>query len=377
MKRSSLQYIVIATILFALNVFGLFALNVFGQSETKITFQGKMMTVSEYVSNPAAFKQWRDKWLGMTDPKTRLSPAEHEKLWGENIVISMRFAPEKIRLDAFGMGATPAIHKSLPRLCESMMETVNDEVIHNALEYKEIVSLLLKLKSRVDAEFRKKSKRDEFVPTVFRCELSQQTSSIRNTAECWLVIDVYPATKKVEGLLEADFKSIHLNGHIDGVIPNDLGTTITFVEPDPRIKESKLWWKNLPPLKPNRQEPRVVVHDDGLSRQERESQNGFSFADNTGLKSHQVEGVGWGGSQLDERTEDALSTAASLISDRLPKGSVVSPDELHLRVGKAANVLSRRFPKHILDIKVELRPFGDKNFSEIRLELTAREDSPN
>ncbi len=187
------------------------------------------------------------------------------------------------------------------------------------------------------------------------------------------MVDIYQSDGISQYLARADFERELSERRRPPHHRDDPQTIVLYKDPHPKYLESEYFWNSLPAPKPNRNQTIVTVADDGLDRQEREVVLGFRFTDTTGFESHQLEGLG--GSMLDirdARTQHFLNEAAGLFGARLPRGCIVTPDEIHLRIGSIVRILNRRYGDMELHVTVEKKKIGEGTYSKLRITGTPR-----
>lgn len=329
------------------------------------------------ISSSQTFLQFRANRLKLFDPKTVLAADDHERLWKANIELAFRCEVDnKIKLDQFGMAGTSLFNQFNPNACAEFMKLVNEEIIGLVLAREELVEMLLKLKTNADKDWEKKRHKD-FPSLIFRAELVKAHARVQSIDavakpgnQTWLLINVFPCEHRPEDLVVAYYRSRIKNESRGSIDSRDSRTYIQYKPPHPKYTGEY----EMPKLKPNRQQPLVSVADDGLSRRERELEFGFIFTDRTGFVSHQIEGVTTVGDvdQLDPRIRVFLEHVDSHIKDRLPNGSQVSPNELHLRIGSVAKALSEKFPNYSMDVSISEHPVGDMKYSRITIGVLDR-----
>ncbi len=168
------------------------------------------------------------------------------------------------------MGATALISESLPTLCAEVMELTNEEVVGVGLDSEALESLLLKLKKSVDEKWARTAPA-EYPKLLFRAELVDHLSVIRKKHERWLLIDAYHVGELTGSLVESDFRNNQMRVVSGRVDSSDPRTYLARSLPHPVVEESFHTMANPPKLLPNRADPKIIVHDDGLTSRERKS----------------------------------------------------------------------------------------------------------
>lgn len=357
----------------------------------RISFQGQSLSIGEYVTNQDAISEYKSKRLKHLDPGELLTREQHQNLWKNHIelridsvrlkatetaggkfetTISLK-AGDRVRLDRFGMGATALISETLPSLCAEVTELVNDEVVGVGLDSGEFESVLIKIKKSVDEKWAR-SKQSDYPKVVFRAELVDQFSVIRKKPEWWLLIDVYHAGEFEGDLVEADFRSLYSRAMFGKVNSADPLTFLNRALPHPQVEETLHSMLNPEKLQPNRQDPTVIVHDDRLTLQEREKSLGFKVVDTTNRKRHQIEGFSRVDHPGELRLQRAIDESLDLFFDRIPRGSSLTFEELHLRIGSVAKVLGRTLPDCQLVVTILDNKVGDTNYSKIKIDAQFR-----
>ena len=84
--RSTLLYILFSSVGMA---------QVVPQGDRKISFEGRSLSIDEYLSNADANSALKDKRLKQLDPSAFLSPEKHENLWKNNIELRIELDPRK------------------------------------------------------------------------------------------------------------------------------------------------------------------------------------------------------------------------------------------------------------------------------------------
>lgn len=137
------------------------------------------------------------------------------------------------------------------------------------------------------------------------------------------------------------------------------------------VQESRFLRKNRE-LARDRNEVRVPVHDDRLTIAEREKKFGFKLIDEgrRRKKFYQIEDYSLP-SVDDNRALRVLSEANDLFFERVPYGSYLSYEELHLRVGSVADVLSRKFPTYKLVVTIQASKVHSSDYSNLCLEVVS------
>lgn len=302
--------------------------------------------------------------LKILDKLSLLADDKHETLWKKNIILAIKNDGDaRCEIDAIGIASTAIVRERRPTMCVELMKLANEEVVGRNLDYPALAELLLSLKNRVDIVWEKTQSKD-FPEVIFRAELVNHFSTIRKANETWLLVDVHHVDKLPSDLMVSDL--INRTGQLNSEDPR---SHIVYDPPHPRAEESLHFYTNLPPLEPERRKATVTVVDDGLTNRQREAEFGFNFTDSTDFNTHQIESVGWTGIDRDERTDWCLGQASMLILDRLPCGSRVSDDELHLRLGSVTKVLNSRFPEYWLEIVVREYKCGKRVYSSIVFDL--------
>lgn len=318
------------------------------------------------------FEHYRDTRLRALDRNTRLSKAEHAKLWKLNIMLAVFGGAEKLQIDAFGLAQTAFIGKCRPALCTELMERFSDELVGQELKYSQLVEALLKLKSIVDSEWKKIDSID-FPKVIFRAELVDRYSKVRKRKETWLLVDIHHSHDPSDDVMAADFNasiSQDRRGIVDG---SDLNRQIQISHPDPRYEEDVHLLMSPPTLLRNRNKPFVTVAHDGLTASEREAHLGFHVINKTGFAVHQIEGIGGHGfDDLGERKQQFMLEALRLLQERLPNGSAVSLEELSLRIGSASKVLEMRFDDLTMEVTIVENKVGKGTYSVLQIEPRSR-----
>ncbi len=379
-SRSTLLYIFLSSVA---------AAQLTAQGDRKISFEGRSLSIDEHLSNADAVSSLKKKRVKQLDPRAFLSQEKHENLWKNNIELQIHFdslktsdaagnkkgaldsskTGEKVRLDRIGMGATALISDSLPTLCAEVMELTNEEVVGVGLDSEALESLLLKLKKSVDEKWARTAPA-EYPKLLFRAELVDHLSVIRKKPERWLLIDAYHIGEFEGDLLQADFRNFHLGfGTVNSADPR---TFLNRALPHPQVEEVMHSMLNPEKLLPNRQDPKVIVHDDGLTAREREKSLGFRVVDTTGRDRHQIEGFSAADRSCEPLLQRALDEALDLLRDRIPKGSELSFEEFHLRIGSIANVMGRTLPYCQLVVTISDEKVGDQTYSLIKIDASSR-----
>lgn len=380
--RSTLLYVLFSSVGLA---------QVLPQGDRRIAFQGRNLSIDEYVRNLDALSAFRSKRLKELDPGSLLSRDQHENLWKNNIELRISSVRLKaidtaggkngtataaktvntVSLDRFGMGATVLISDSMPTICAEVTETVNDVVVGVELDFATLDEVLIKIKKTVDQKWAR-SKPSDYPKVVFRAELVDHFSVIRKKPERWLLIDAYHVDEFEGDLVQADFRNFHLGVRSGKVNSADPRTFLNRALPHPQVEEVMHSMLNPEKLLPNRQDPKVIVHDDRLTLQERERTLGFKVVDKTGRKLHQIEGFTNVDRRSELRLQRAIDEAVLLIYDRIPRGSSLTFEELHLRIGSVANVMGRTLPDCQLVVTVLDKEVGDTNYSMIKIDAQFR-----
>lgn len=361
------------------------------ERDRKISSEVKSLSIDKYITDVDAISAFKSKRLKQLDPRAFLSREQHENLWENNIELQMVFDPlkasdtaggekdvrsssktsDRVRLDRIGMGATALISESLPTLCAEVMELTNEEVVGVGLDSEALESLLLKLKKLVDEKW-VRSAPAEYPKLLFRAELVDHFSVIRKKHERWLLIDAYHVGEFEGDLVEAHFRNKQMRVVSGRVDSSDPRTYLTRSLPHPAVEESFHTMANPPKLLPNRADPKVIVHDDGLTSREREKSRGFSVVDTTSRNRHQIEGFSTADRANEPRLQRAIDEALDLLLDRIPRGSELSFEEFHLRIGSVANVMGRTLPDCQLVVTISDKKVGDKNYSLIKIDASSR-----
>ncbi|MFO0943735.1 MAG: hypothetical protein U0930_23615 [Pirellulales bacterium] len=358
--------------------------------DRRISFRGRNLTVDEYVSNSEAISAFKSSRLKQLDPRRFFSEEQHQNLWKNNIELRLDIGRpkatemvvdkkvdvdlktmDKVRLDRFGMGATALISNSMPTLCAEVMELVNEEAVGVGLDSEKFELFLLKLKEFVDKKW-VRLRPSDFPKVVFRAELVDHFSVIRKKPEQWFLIDAYHVGEYEGDLVEADFRSLYSKVVFGQVNSADPLTFLNRALPHPQVEETFHSLSNPKKLLPNRQDPKVIVHDDRLTLQEREKSLGFKVIDSTNRKRHQIEGFSFESDVKVPRLERAIEEALDLVLDRIPSGSSLTFEELHLRIGSVANVLGRTLPDCQLVVTILDNKVGDTNYSMIKIDAQFR-----
>ena len=318
---------------------------------------------------------YKSERLKQADELARLTPQDHEELWRRLIELQIRNSGESIKLDAFGMAATAIVDRQRPNMCSRLMEEVSEEIQGQEMSFKDLKGLLLNLKKRVDSEWGQ-VKSQEAQCVVFRAKLFKKHSRVRKRLETWLLIDVFGSEQSPHDLVKDDYQK-KLREHRSAPRPVDSQPeAIVYKKPHPLFYESKFMWSNLPIPKSGRNQTVVKVADDGLTPSERESELGFRFTDTTGFESHQIEEyeceLSSAKAPTMERVDYVIKEAGSLMADRLPKGAVVTPQELHLRLGSVVRILNRRFDDIELHVVAEQAKIGERFYSRLRIKASQR-----
>ncbi len=379
--RSKLLYIFLSSVA---------AAQLTAQGDRKISFEGRSLSIDEYLSNADAVTSLKKKRVKQLDPRAFLSQEKHENLWKNNIELQIDFDPlktsdtsgnkkgvnstktgEKVRLDRIGMGATALISDSLPTICAEVMELTNEEVVGVGLDSEALESLLLKLKKLVDEKWARTAPA-EYPKLLFRAELVDHLSVIRKKHERWLLIDAYHVGELTGSLVESDFRNNQMRVVSGRVDSSDPRTYLARSLPHPAVEESFHSMANPPKLLPNRADPKVIVHDDGLTAREREKSRGFRVVDTTSRNRHQIEGFSTADRANEPRLQRAIDEALDLLLDRIPRGSELSFEEFHLRIGSVANVMGRTLPDCQLVVTISDKKVGDQTYSLIEIDASSR-----
>lgn len=324
--------------------------------------------VRQYSAKQEEINQFRAERLKALDTHSRLSKAEHELLWERNITVAIYSKDDSLKIDAFGIAVTTFVDKHKPSMCAAIMQLVNDEVAGQHHEFSKLPELLLSIKDRVDKEW-KKVNRSDFPDVLFRAELIDRPHDVGATKATWLLIDVHQCYSSHEDLTDSDLKSSLLRDFRGQVNPKDPDTQIVYKSPHPNYLAAAAFWGNIPALSPDRNQVLVNVVNDGFDRGARESAFGFKVQDLTKLSSHQIEGVYADRfAERDSRTQEFLVEAFQLFHDRMPDGTVLTADDLHLRVGSVAKVLHTKFRDISLVVTIVESKMGDRIYSKLEID---------
>ncbi len=84
--RSTLLYIFLSSVA---------AAQLKAQGDRKISFEGRSLSIDEYLSNADAVSSLKKKRVKQLDPRAFLSQEKHENLWKNNIELQIYFDPLK------------------------------------------------------------------------------------------------------------------------------------------------------------------------------------------------------------------------------------------------------------------------------------------
>lgn len=339
----------------------------------------KFETVEDFVSDQGLVRSEKLKFYKSSDPNSRYSLDMHQALWDNNIKIILPYrhvGPQQetrgvlasFKIDAFGLSTTNLMHEEHPELATDLMKKIRGEVVGKNIDYNDLYDLVLELKRELDAVWAR-SKNEEYDSLILRAGLTNHTSKVSNKRECWLLVEVFHAKRFSHDLFVRDFMDQVLRVKIN--IAERYKTNPmegqTYTNLHPMVQESRFLEKNRR-LQPNRNQAKVIVRDDLLTIAEREATFGFRVIDNTEKKYHQVEGSSW--PDVDNRrASEALSYASELLSDRVPKGTYLSFEELHLCVGSVANNLQSRFPEYKLIITIKESKLNNAVYATLYLDV--------
>jgi hypothetical protein len=339
----------------------------------------KFETVAELVADQEFVRNEKLKFYKSSDPNGRYTLGMHQLLWDENIKFSLPFkhrdsqrkadgVDDNFKIDAFGMSTTKLIHEKQPELATDLMRRIHGEVVGKSIDFAELFDLIRKLKRELDAEWARSTQK-EFDALILRAGLTNHLSRVSNKDECWLLVEVFHTKRNSNDLFVCDYMDKLLRSRKRGSeryesVSND---ALFYPSIHPMVQESRFLDKNRRPKK-DRNVPQVTVHSDLLTISEREALIGFELIDNTERKFHQIEGCYWA-SIDDARALKAMSDASSLLSDRVPDGSYLSFDELHLRLGSVAIILQKRFPEYKLIVTIKEVKINNLDYSKLHLEV--------
>ena len=339
----------------------------------------KFESVEDFILNPEAVREEKLKFYKTTDPSGRYSLEKHQLLWDKNIKLSLTYKPVdgqqksndsnvKLKIDAFGLSTTKLMHEQYPELATDLMRKVREEVVGESIDYDDLYELVLAVKKELDQVWAR-SKDKENDSLIFRAVLVNHHSRVSQKPECWLLVEVFHAKRHTNDLFVRDFMDDVLKGKMNlaDILNKGRLEHLFFPGSHPMVEESRFLDKNRI-LNPNRIDVKVTVHDDKLTIAEREATLGFRLIDESERKYHQIEGCFWSDSD-DRRALEALGEASGLLADRVPKGTYLSFDDLHLRLGSVAGVLQRKFPQYILIVTIKKKTINNRDYSSLYLEL--------
>lgn len=345
------------------------------RTSPKVRFE----TVEEFVSDQETVRQEKQKFYEASDPHRRYTLGRHQSLWSNNIKLSLPFqhpdsqtnregVVDNFTIDAFGMSTAEYIHERYPKLATDLMKKISREIVGKSITFDELYDLILKLKREVE-EVWAHARDKEYDSVILRASLENYLSSMRNKRECWLLVEVFHARRNSHDLFISDFmdKLLRVKNKIPSHIIEPMNVQV-WPYSHPFVIESRFLEKKRKPPQRDRDNPQVTVHDDLLSIAEREVGFGFTVIDETDRRFHQIEGCSWPDKDS-ARALRALSEANDLLTKRVPDGSYLSFEELHLRLGSVAEVLRRKYPEYKLIFTIKDTKINEAVYSAIFMDI--------
>jgi hypothetical protein len=364
-------------------IFTVLACDVSLSQQPRIPDSNRFKAIEEFVSDEEAVRIEKLKFVLIADPYKRYTLDQHQVLWNNNILFTLPFKhtnsqpkPDEVnsqlKIDAFGLSSTMLVYKKHPQLSDKLMKKINGQFVGKSIGNDELYELVQDLKKELDAAWRRSPDKN-FDSLILRAELSNHHSRVTNKPECWLLVEVSHAKRDSYDLFICDFvdKQFKLEEKRRARFSIDVESRPVRTALHPEFVENQFVSKNRS-LEKNQNEATIIVHDDKLTIAEREAIFGFQLVDNTDRKFHQIESCTWPNVD-NSRVLNVLSEASSLISDRVPKGSFLSFEELHLRIGSAANVFQRRFPNYQLIVTVDELKIGKSNYSRLTMNVALKQ----
>lgn len=336
-------------------------------------------TVEDFIADLDNVRNEKLKFYNSTDPNSRFPLSMHQSLWDKNIKLSLLYRSERnakgvddlFVVDAFGLSTTRLMHEKYPELADEIMKRIRRDVVGKSIDYNDLYDVILALNRELNTIWARSGEK-EYDSLIIRAGLANHFSRMSNKRECWLLVEVFHATPSAHDLFVRDVidHALKAKKKVADRFKLDRSQGQCYPNSHPMVQESRFLEKNQK-LKQNRNQVKVIVHNDRLTNAEREATFGFKLIDVKGRKFHQIEGCSFS-SVDDRRTFEALSEASDLFLDRVPDGSYLSFEELHLRVGSVANVLQRRFPTYSLIVTIQENKINDVVYSNVHLEVANR-----
>jgi hypothetical protein len=340
-------------------------------------------SVQEYLSDTEAIRNEKLKFYKKVDPFNRISFAMHELLWSKNIKLSLAYDPtkyqdkgvrdnqpnsvDKFKIDEIAISTTVLIHEKDSDLATGFMKKYSDQFVGKPIDFDGLYGLVLDLNDEINAAWDQCANK-QFDDLILRIELQNYFSKIRKRAECWLWVEVSHANAEPYDLFVRDeVKKLISRGEKGSSKPFERLEAQHMPVSHPLVRVSN-WTRKTRKLEIDREKVKVAVPDDHLSVGERESRFVFKLIDQTDRKRHQIEKCSWSAGGL--REQWVLSEATNLILDRMPYGSYLTFEEIHLRMGSVVNVLQRSFPDFKLSATIEDYEKNGIVFSGLKLNVT-------
>ncbi len=353
--------------------------------QLRITKDRTYATVEEFLSDEEGVHKEKLKLLKLIDPRGRFTEEQHQKLWDKNVQLNLMVdtqtvrpkadasktdeskTDETLKIDAFGIGLSTSIHEKYPNLAAQLMKKYTGEVAGREITYGEIYDVIYSLKSELLDPTWARAGDKEYSALILRATVLKHHSQINKRNECWLLVDALHAKTSPYDLFVSDFidEKIRLPGERVRTEERESGE---YYPPSHPMSLENQFFERTYRLKRNRTEPRVAVSDDGLTIPGRESTYGFKLINKTKQKAFQIEGCHWRG-EVEPSVKPALGEVFTLIDDRVPNGTFLTLEELHLRTGSVANALQKKFPEYNLVVKIEEKRIENQVFASLCVEL--------
>ena len=342
----------------------------------------KLAEIEDFVSDPQAVRDEKVKFHKAIDPNAHYPLSKHQSLWDENVELRLSYRPitpqqkadsdeGKFTIDAFGLSVTGLMHDKYPELANDAMKRVRGEVIGKRLSYDDLYDLTLALDKELKTVWGKSGAREDSL--ILRAALANHFSALSKKNECWFLIEVFHANSLSHDLFIRDVIDRAVRAELKGAerYKTDRLDGQFYTSSHPMVQESRFLRKNRE-LARDRNEVRVPVHDDRLTIAEREKKFGFKVIDEgrRRKKFYQIEDYSLP-SVDDDRVLRVLSEANDLFFERGPCGSYLSFEELHLRAGSVADVLSRKFPAYKLVVTIQESKVHGSDYSNLCLEVVS------